>query len=207
MITLTDAQTHALRVLRRGHAAGGTETKLGPRRVVNSQAAQALERAGLAERSDLDGRWQLTPAGLDAADEHRLEPTTPESGAATGRQWVLDLPAGEYWSLNDRSHWSAKGATVAVWREAACRLAQEQKIPRCNRIRVRLEYWPPDRRRRDPDNLLGVLKPVVDGLVDAKVVPDDTSEFVDREMPVIHEPRDDRRPQWLLTVIDLGDST
>lgn len=48
-----------------------------------------------------------------------------------------------------------------------------------------MEYLPRDRRRRDPSNLMPTQKAVVDGLVDAGVVPDDCPPFVTEWMPTI----------------------
>jgi crossover junction endodeoxyribonuclease RusA len=50
---------------------------------------------------------------------------------------------------------------------------------------VQLTYTPRIRRTRDADNLVALLKPLVDGLVDAGVVADDDDEQVERAMPVI----------------------
>lgn len=117
------------------------------------------------------------------------------------RRWVLDLPNSPYVTPNSRHHWSVRSRKNRVWRSATALLARQARIPALDRIEVRLDYWPPDRRRRDADNLVsGVLKPCVDGLVDAGVVADDSPEFVRLAMPVIHEPRATRQVLWLLYV-------
>ena len=204
-MTLTDAQLHALRVLRSGRA---TATNLAsshlPARRVNSRTANALRRAGLAERSDLDGRWQITPTGRDYIDR---TPTDPEQRPGGARSWTLHLPDLPYVTSNTREHWAERASCNAAWRKATGQIAGQQlRIPTCERIRVELVYWPPTAHRRDPDNLVtGVLKPIVDGLVDAGVVPDDTAAYVDRNFPEIRAPRPDRKPTWHLTVTDLGD--
>lgn len=115
------------------------------------------------------------------------------------RTYVLDLPAQHYSTPNSREHWARRAENAHAWRSAACLLARQ--APALDRITVTLDYWPKDRRRRDRDNLVsGVLKHVLDGIVDAGVVPDDAPEYVDARMPVIHEPRDDRQAMWVLTV-------
>lgn len=117
------------------------------------------------------------------------------------RQWQLDLPPQPYSTPNSREHWARTAEKAKSWRTAARLLALEAKVPRLDRITVHLDYWPKDRRRRDRDNLVsGVLKHCLDGLVDAGVVPDDAPEYVDARMPVIHPPRDNRQPLWLLTI-------
>lgn len=116
-------------------------------------------------------------------------------------EWVLELPFTKPLSLNDRmNHW-AKAKAVKEWREAAHWLARSARIPACRVVRVELHYVPRDDRRRDPDNLVAAFKPLVDGLVDAGVVPDDTDEFVRREWPAIHpkgKPRANGNRFWLV---------
>jgi crossover junction endodeoxyribonuclease RusA len=102
--------------------------------------------------------------------------------------WELQLPFTRQLSLNDRQHWAVKMKHVKEWRDAAHVLARAAKIPNCRRIKVELHYVPRTNQRRDPDNLVASLKPLVDGLVDAGVVADDTEAFVERSWPVIHRP-------------------
>lgn len=107
------------------------------------------------------------------------------------RSWTLRLPfmsLADAPSLNSRGSHYARAAKVKAWRNAAYWLARAERIPACERIRVGLVYTPKVSRRRDPDNLVGLLKPCVDGLVDAGVVPDDTAEQVARRWPVFAAP-------------------
>lgn len=122
------------------------------------------------------------------------------------RSWTIrlvynDLPL----SLNDRSHY------MVVWRDRqnligrvhlACRA---QRIPRMERIGVRMEWTPRLNRRRDSDNAVATLKGCLDGLRDAPpskrwpagrvgVIPDDTPEHVTWSPPVIHPANPD---PWL----------
>lgn len=116
--------------------------------------------------------------------------------------WTLDLPYDRPpLSLNDRGQ--SRGA-----RQARSRIAAEVKaavkllarhIGPQEAIHVRLHWQPKDRRRRDPDNQVATLKPCIDGLVAAGVVPDDCPPYVDWSAPRIHEPAPDRRPRvWLV---------
>lgn len=115
--------------------------------------------------------------------------------------WQLELPNSPYYSGNSRMHWRKKAELIRTWRHASAMLARAMKIPHLERAVVSLDLWPHDRRRRDPDNLVpGVLKPAVDGLVDAGVVEDDAPEFVRLVMPVIHAPLPSRIVTWHLTV-------
>lgn len=63
--------------------------------------------------------------------------------------------------------------------------ARRQSIPHLDHICTRLVWTPPDRRRRDEDNIIATAKPLWDGLVDAGVVDDDTSEYMTKLMPRI----------------------
>ena len=74
---------------------------------------------------------------------------------------------------------------TAQVRESAVWLVKQAGIPACARVRVRLVWMVSDKRRRDPSNVMPTQKAVVDGLVDAGVVPDDTPEFVVEDMPVL----------------------
>lgn len=107
-------------------------------------------------------------------------------------EWSLALPfavVSQVPNLNDRDHWAVKAAKVKQWRDAAHVLARQARIPPCRRIRVELHYLPATAQRRDPDNLVAAYKPLCDGLVDAKVVPDDTEHWVERVFPIIHAPQ------------------
>lgn len=135
-------------------------------------------------------------------------PDTTRNPARYGRTWEVRLP----WtkppvSANDRDHWRVKARKVADIRLASMllvigELAREAdgpswgdlRTPPPDRIAVGLTYVPRDKRRRDPDNLVVPLfKALVDGIVDAGVVPDDTPEYVIRHMPVILPPDGDPR--------------
>jgi crossover junction endodeoxyribonuclease RusA len=91
--------------------------------------------------------------------------------------WTIRLPyATPPLSLNSRMHWATKARLTReirrhVWGSAL-------GLPKCERIAVELHYVPRDRRRRDEDNLFLTLKAAIDGIKDAGVVPDDSSEYV-----------------------------
>lgn len=97
----------------------------------------------------------------------------------------MELPFTTPLSLNDRLHHMVKAKKVSEWRKAASVALRAAQVPSCARVRAGLAYYPAQNRRRDPDNLVATMKPVVDALVDAGVVPDDTQEFVERTWPVI----------------------
>lgn len=116
-------------------------------------------------------------------------------------QWCLELADLPTWTANDRGHWSQRAGAVAAWRMVAKQAANRAGIPPQDRLHVRLTMVPADRRRRDPDNLSGALKPILDGLVDANVLPDDSAKHVCSVMLVIDAPDVSRRGhRWLVTL-------
>lgn len=120
----------------------------------------------------------------------------------TGRMWVLDLGHHRPASLNDRVHWSERARGARWWRQVTWAVCRAAGVPPLGRASVELHVTPPDRRRRDQDNLVATLKPVLDGLVDAGVVPDDTPEHVEYGVPRLREPDGTRRWSWLLLIRD-----
>jgi len=69
------------------------------------------------------------------------------------------------------------------------------------KIRVTLVY-PDHRVTPDPDNLISTLKPALDGLVDAKIIPNDTQEDVRYVLPMLHEVDPQRAPLTIMEVED-----
>jgi hypothetical protein len=117
---------------------------------------------------------------------YRLEPPT---APATLAGWMLHLP----WAKNplpmnrsgSREGWRAKARSAAMVRDTALQIVQG-RIPRQERIRVRLDWEVIDRRTRDEDNLADAAKRLVDGIRRAGVVDDDSRRYVIREMNEIH---------------------
>lgn len=121
---------------------------------------------------------------------------------AVDRSWTLRLPfVKPPLSLNSRMHPMAKAKITKRIRLAAAVLARHEHIPALPAIHVTLTYTPRDKRGRDRDNLVATLKPLIDGLVDAGIVPDDTPQYVSWEPPVITEP-DRRDPRLHLTITE-----
>lgn len=85
-------------------------------------------------------------------------------------------------------------------------LAKVAHIGAHKRVRVTLVYTPATRRTRDSDNLVGTMKPCVDGLVDAGVVADDDDGHVERGWPVIR-PADRAAAGLVLLVAPITDHT
>lgn len=87
----------------------------------------------------------------------------------------LPLPH-RHLSPNARVHWAKKARTVKAYRETAWALTlQAQGLSRKNwtEATAKATFYFPDKRRRDRDNLLAMLKPAFDGMTDADLLVDD----------------------------------
>ena len=81
-------------------------------------------------------------------------------------------------SPNSRVHWVVKARATAGDRFAAkvnARVAGAHKL-KLDRPAVKLTFRPPDRRRRDQDNLIASCKAILDGIAEALGI--DDSRFV-----------------------------
>lgn len=84
-----------------------------------------------------------------------------------------------------RQHFMVKARDRAAWRSAAHGAALQAMRDAGNgddyplaRVRIRVVLIVPDRRRRDPDNVVASAKNLIDGLVDAGVIRDDSFAVV-----------------------------
>ena len=121
---------------------------------------------------------QAAPApalGSLTSPEARGGGEASRASGSTRRCWVVALPAGlETLSLNGRLHWAQQRRRAAELKKAAWAVAVQQKIPHLDSASLLVVYHPPDRRRRDHDNIPPASgKHAIDGLVAAKVLEDD----------------------------------
>ena len=91
---------------------------------------------------------------------------------------VIRLAASDVLNLNDRNHWSKAASKRRTIRQLAEQTARFSHAPSLERARLVVEIAFPDRRRRDPHNYMATVKPIVDGLVDAGVLPDDDAKHL-----------------------------
>jgi Holliday junction resolvase RusA-like endonuclease len=122
------------------------------------------------------------------------------------RQFTLELPAGlPVWNANSRGHFMQRADAVSQWRASVGWKAREANLPtRLGTVDVELMMIPADRRRRDPDNLAGVLKPCLDALVDVGVLEDDSAAHVASVTLRVARPRPSLTAhRWLLSVWEL----
>lgn len=78
-------------------------------------------------------------------------------------------------SPNARLHWSKRSKAAKAYRHACYVLALEadlRAVPWEGDIHVWIDFYPPDRRHRDDDNMVAAFKSGRDGLADALKVND-----------------------------------
>lgn len=85
-------------------------------------------------------------------------------------------------TANHRDHWASTATRTAYWRlltrVAAGSAVRTGKWPRLHRARITVVMSWTDRRHRDPNNWAPTGKALVDGLVDAHLLPDDDTTHV-----------------------------
>lgn len=69
-------------------------------------------------------------------------------------------------SPNDRLHWSKKASIAKKYKEACFVLTKQAGlvVPESPMIAMWLDFYPPDRRERDDDNIISAFKSGRDGL-------------------------------------------
>ena len=109
-------------------------------------------------------------------------------------------------SPNARGHWSkSAGAKKAYRRECAYECHNQGVAKMAGKVHAIITFHPPDKRRRDLDNMLASFKSGIDGIVDAIGV--DDSEWtitISKGEPVIGgkvvveiEPLEIKRPEYV----------
>ena len=91
---------------------------------------------------------------------------------------AVEIPAAWFLSANDRLHW-AETARRTKWIRAAAYIAARGRPPIPTPTLVKLViHRPKGGRLRDPDNAAPTWKAAIDGIVDAKLLPDDDRHHV-----------------------------
>lgn len=92
-------------------------------------------------------------------------------------------------NLNDRDHWATRARIVKDWRQtagwAALQLPKDFR-PCPGKIVVEITLPVKRMQRRDGHNYAATVKPIIDGLVDARVIPDDDTAHVLTGEPTFH---------------------
>lgn len=101
---------------------------------------------------------------------------------------TLPISRANLLTANDKHHWARKAALTKQLRRWGYLLGREERgVARFHltRARVVFEFAYPDRRRRDRHNLAPTVKALMDGLIDAGLLPDDADRFLDGPHTVI----------------------
>ena len=101
---------------------------------------------------------------------------------------VLPLTRSKLITANDKLHWAARARLTKQIRQWGYLLGREgEGVARLGltHARVEVEFAYPDRRRRDRSNLSPTVKALMDGLIDAGLLPDDADRFLDGPHTVI----------------------
>jgi crossover junction endodeoxyribonuclease RusA len=125
--------------------------------------------------------------------------------------WRFQIPPPDVWveSNGGRSHWAVTAGAIDSWRRAGAAYAHRARLPHITvPVTVTAHVHRIDNRRADAANRYPTVKAVVDGLVDAGVLDDDSDKFVTgvmmragaRVLPREH-------PRGLLTVVIAIDPT
>lgn len=103
------------------------------------------------------------------------------------RTWFLRIPAvldaqrkAQWLNSNDRRNRYAQAHLVRTWREQAKYAALGARLPQdVTRVRFAFVFhYGNSSRKRDHHNLGPTVKAVIDGIVDAKFLPDDNDRHV-----------------------------
>lgn len=175
-------------------AAGRGKAALTPgARLPSAQAATSPPGSELASGLPRSQEGPDVPEGGavsrgEAAPSRSRSPGISGRGGASGgggaaaltSGYVVELPPGlKMLSLNGRLHWAQQRRVAAEIRKAAWAVALRDKIPHLDGVEVTVVYHPPDRRRRDCDNIGTIsAKHAIDGCVAAGVLEDDAPPHI-----------------------------
>lgn len=101
---------------------------------------------------------------------------------------VLPLTRSKLLTANDKMHWAVRAKLTKQLRQWGYLLGREgEGVERLGltHARVEMEFAYPDRRRRDRSNLAPTVKALMDGLIDAGLLPDDADRFLDGPHTII----------------------
>lgn len=90
---------------------------------------------------------------------------------------TMAIPKHLLLSSNQRLHWATKAEKTKAlrWRGKAAAMSAGEQYDRAH-LTVHV-HWP-DNRRRDEQNLAPTLKALIDGFVDAGLLPDDNGDHL-----------------------------
>jgi crossover junction endodeoxyribonuclease RusA len=177
--TLTDAEpvpAHLVDASRRGVAQGLAQAAV--------RVDSCADLASLADSQALAAgaprpAASPTPPPACVGDSTRVRPKKTVQGEPG--TFTIEIPARtKLLNLNDRPNHYARARTVKNLRTIAHQLAVIRRLPHLERVSITGFVHPPDNRDRDPHNWSPTLKAATDGIVDAGVITDDSSQYLIR---------------------------
>lgn len=125
-------------------------------------------------------RIPTTRRAINPHPTHRALPTRHPSpllkpkGKKLMATYRISIPApAKFISANDRLHHMQRAKLTKAWREAA-KEACKHLPPLTPPVHILASIQKPRAGRWDPNNLNGTTKAIVDGIVDAGIIPDDS---------------------------------
>lgn len=94
------------------------------------------------------------------------------------RQWTVTIPAPAPWLNANQTHKRRPDKLIRLWRDAGLVHARYARLPKLQRAHILAELRFGDNRRRDAGNFYPTLKALVDGLVDYRLLPDDSDDYL-----------------------------
>lgn len=105
-------------------------------------------------------------------------------------------------TLNGRYHWAEQNRLTQQLRMIG--KVKTRHLPEMEKCRVELVWYVNTRHRRDTINPSLTLKALVDGMVDAEVIPDDTYQHVETQVVIEYVPKTEREAGLLLRITEKG---
>jgi len=102
---------------------------------------------------------------------------------------------------NGRAHWATKRKVAEPLKQAIA-LESKRLDPVKGKVLITITFITAQKRRRDGDNWLASMKPLIDTLVKTDFLPDDDSSSVSYA-PVIFEVDKSRAPRTILTIEEI----
>jgi Holliday junction resolvase RusA-like endonuclease len=109
-------------------------------------------------------------------------------------------PVNPWLNANHRGHRMSEAKKIAAWREAATKAA-EGIAPLRTPVHITAHIFKPRAGRYDTNNLAPTTKAIVDGLVDAGLLRDDSTEWV---IGPDHRHGGRGNPEIVLEIIETG---
>lgn len=98
--------------------------------------------------------------------------------SAGTQQLIIDVPEGAWLSSNDRRHWADVKRRRALLRAMGKSAAIKARIQPVQHAAITAYVQYATGGRADPNNAQDTTKPIIDGMVDAGIFVDDSSDYI-----------------------------